>query len=123
MRRGCAPRIQVSTAAVGCCTPVLRRTSGQILAGFVKQLLVDEAACTKDTAGMVLASAPAGLGCPERKFRKALRVDIKDVTKSIRNVGLPHFWKSQNQAEKKNIKKKHFQTIAVKKQCCFLDVP
>lgn len=111
MRRGCAPRIQVSTVAVGCCTPVLRHTSGQILAGFVKQLLVDEAACTKDTAGMVLTSAPAGLGCPERKFRKALKVDIKDVTKSIRNVGFPHFWKSQNQAEKKILKRNIFKQL------------
>lgn len=59
---------------------------------------------------MVLASAPTGLGCPERK---ALRVDIKDVTKSIRNVGFPHFWKRQNQAEKKkiNLKRNIFKQL------------
>lgn len=100
------------------------RASGRIQAGFAGQLLVHEAARTEDTAGMVLASAPAGLGGPEREFRRALRVDTKDVTKSGRNVGFPHFWKCQRKAGgKKDIKRKHFQTMAMKKQCCLLDMP
>lgn len=86
VRRGCAPRMRVGTAAVGRRTPALRRTSSRVQASSDEQLLLHKAACTEDTAGTVLASAPAGLGCPERKYRKALRVNIKDVTKSGRKV-------------------------------------